>query len=87
MVWQARYEPFGAVQQVSAVDQLHLRLHGQWLQLETGLAYNWHRHYDATLGRYTRPDPLGFVDAPNVYNYARRSPLIITDSSGLSPKQ
>jgi len=20
-----------------------------------GLAYNWHRHYDATLGRYVQP--------------------------------
>ncbi len=22
----------------------------------------WHRHYDPTLGRYTQPDPLGFVE-------------------------
>ena len=27
---------------------------GQWFQLEAGLAYNWHRHYDATLGQYTQ---------------------------------
>jgi RHS repeat-associated protein len=30
-------------------------------QLEAGLHYNWHRHYDPSLGRYTQPDPLGFV--------------------------
>jgi RHS repeat-associated protein len=36
-----------------------LRFPGQWFQLETGLAYNWHRHYDATTGRYLQPDPLG----------------------------
>ena len=38
------------------------RFPGQWFQLETGLAYNWHRHYDPTLGRYIQPDPL-VVDA------------------------
>jgi RHS repeat-associated protein len=36
----------------------------------TGLHYNWHRSYDPTLGRYTQPDPLGFVDGPSVYAYA-----------------
>ncbi|MGC2092779.1 MAG: RHS repeat-associated core domain-containing protein, partial [Methylocella sp.] len=33
------------------------RFPGQWFQLETGLHYHWHRHYDATIGRYLQPDP------------------------------
>ena len=37
---------------------MDIRFPGQWFQLETGLAYNWHRHYDATTGRYVQPDPL-----------------------------
>jgi RHS repeat-associated protein len=39
-------------------SKLDARFPGQWFQLESGLAYNWHRHYDASLGRYVQPDPL-----------------------------
>ena len=44
--------------------------------------YNWHRHYDPSLGRYTQPDPLGFVDGPSVYGYAKGSPLVRVDRNG-----
>ncbi|MEQ1714285.1 MAG: RHS repeat-associated core domain-containing protein, partial [Hyphomicrobium sp.] len=44
---------------------------------------NWHRHYDPTIGRYMQPDPLGFVDGPSVYAYARNSPLEWIDPTGL----
>jgi len=46
---------------------------------EAGLHYNWHRHYEPTLGRYTQPDPLGFVDGPSVYAYAKSSPHALVD--------
>ncbi|MEZ5901181.1 MAG: RHS repeat-associated core domain-containing protein [Hyphomicrobiaceae bacterium] len=45
--------------------------------------YNWHRHYDPTMGRYTQPDPLGFVDGPGVYAYAGSSPPQNVDITGL----
>ncbi len=61
---------------------LDARFPGQWFQLESGLHYNWHRHYDPTLGRYTQPDPLGFVDGPSVYGYAKLNPQIHVDPSG-----
>ena len=35
------------------------------------------------MGRYTQPDPLGFVDGPSVYAYAGNRPLAATDRSGL----
>ena len=57
-VWRAQYEPFGAVHQIVGPAANDNRFPGQMFQLEAGLAYNWHRHYDATLGRYTQPDPL-----------------------------
>jgi RHS repeat-associated protein len=56
---------------------------GRRHQNETGLHYNWHRSYDPTIGRYTQPDPLGFVDGPSVYGYAKHSPLIAIDYDGL----
>ncbi|MCC0010930.1 MAG: RHS repeat-associated core domain-containing protein [Hyphomicrobiaceae bacterium] len=45
--------------------------------------YNWHRHYDPSLGRYTQTDPLGFVDGPSVYGYARGNPYGYVDPRGL----
>ena len=61
---------------------MDLRFPGQWFQLEAGLHYNWHRHYDPSLGRYTQRDPLGFVDGPSVYGYAGGSPLVFIDKDG-----
>jgi hypothetical protein len=49
------------------------------------LHYNWYRHYDPTIGRFTQPDPLGFVDGPSVYAYGRSSPARFVDFDGLSP--
>jgi hypothetical protein len=40
---------------------MDLRFPGQWFQLETGLHYNWRRHYDPKTGRYLQPGPLGFI--------------------------
>ncbi|QGM99944.1 RHS repeat protein (plasmid) [Methylocystis parvus] len=58
-VWDVIYSPFGGVSSIwDSTSKLDMRFPGQWFQLESGLAYNWHRHYDATLGRYIQPDPL-----------------------------
>lgn len=81
-VWKASYEPFGAVRSITGSAALDLAFPGQWFQLESGLAYNWHRHYDPTTGRHTQPDPLGFVDGPSVYGYARQSPEMGVDPTG-----
>ncbi|KAF0227526.1 MAG: hypothetical protein FD175_2643 [Beijerinckiaceae bacterium] len=59
VIWRAFYEPFGAVHSITGPAANDNRFPGQLFQLETGLAYNWHRHYDATIGRYTQADPLG----------------------------
>jgi RHS repeat-associated protein len=60
----------------------NLRFPGQWFQAETGLHQNWMRDYDPTTGRYLQADPLGLVDGPSVYGYARQSPLRFTDPTG-----
>ena len=83
-VWQAVYQPFGELMSIAGTVEQNLRFPGQYFLLETGLAYNWYRHYDATTGRYTQPDPLRFVDGPSVYGYARASLLIRVDREGLS---
>lgn len=85
LVWDAVYRPFGAVEAITGPAALDARFPGQWFQLETGLHYNWHRHYDPTTGRYLQPDPLGFVDGPSVYTYAVNTPLMLADRDGLNP--
>jgi RHS repeat-associated protein len=84
-VWAAIWTPWGTPQSLTGTEVNDARFPGQWFQLEAGLAYNWHRHYDPSLGRYTQPDPLGFVDGPSVYAYASGNPLIYADASGLMP--
>jgi hypothetical protein len=39
--------------------------------------------YDPVTGRYTQPDPLGFVDGPSIYAYAGSSPFVYVDRDGL----
>jgi RHS repeat-associated protein len=58
VVWDATYKPFGEVHSITGSASLNLRFPGQYFLLEHGLAYNWHRYYDPTIGRYTRPDPI-----------------------------
>ncbi|WP_275938811.1 RHS repeat-associated core domain-containing protein [Methylocystis parvus] len=79
------YSPFGATSYVSnaaGFSGQDIRFPGQWFQLETGLAYNWHRHYDASIGRYVQPDPLGLTGGRNLYAYADASPLAKIDPDG-----
>jgi RHS repeat-associated protein len=71
------------VQSMTGAVAQNLRFPGQYFQLETGLAYNWHRTYDPVTGRYTQPDPLRFVDGPSVYAYVGNSPLMNSDVTGL----
>jgi hypothetical protein len=44
-VWDVIYAPFGGVSYIAdATTKLDMRFPGQWFQMESGLAYNWHRH-------------------------------------------
>jgi len=82
-VWQASFTPWGEPQSISGMQALNLRFPGQYFQIETGLHYNWHRHYDTVTGRYAQPDPLRFIDGPSVYAYVGNSPVMRVDPKGL----
>jgi RHS repeat-associated protein len=82
VVWQAKYLPYGEVYSVTGPASLDYRFPGQWFQLESGLNYNWHRHYDPTTGRYVQPDPIGMPDGPSRWAYAQNSPLMNVDPTG-----
>ncbi|MDO0933816.1 DUF6531 domain-containing protein [Streptomyces sp. DG2A-72] len=61
-----------------------LRFPGQYHDPETGLHYNYFRHYDPETARYTTPDPLGLAPAPNPATYVH-NPHTWTDPLGLTP--
>ncbi len=46
--------------------------------------YFGYRYYDPQLGRWISPDPLGTVDGPNLYAYARNNPMKYVDYFGLN---
>ena len=84
VVWSAMYSSFGDAQVLSASTvENPLRLPGQYEDQETGLHYNWHRHYDPELGRYLNVDPIGLFGGINLFSYASNAPIIITDPLGL----
>lgn len=58
------------------------RYTGQRLDAWTG-HYNYKaREYAPSIGRFLQPDPLGFVDGPNVYAYVGNDPLNASDPTG-----
>jgi RHS repeat-associated protein len=94
-VWLGPLRPFGedAGQGTpsGALDNgIFLRLPGQWEDVlwadatsGADVFYNLHRWYETGTGRYSRPDPLGARQDPNVYLYAAGNPLGATDPLGL----
>jgi RHS repeat-associated protein len=90
-VWDVIYSPFGETSYIwTNPGTIDIRFPGQWFQLESGLAYNWHRHYDATLGRYLQPDPLIKDSRPTVTGiekdpFVSRSWMLSGLASGIDP--
>ncbi|MFF8991691.1 RHS repeat-associated core domain-containing protein, partial [Streptomyces sp. NPDC014983] len=61
-----------------------LRFPGQYYDPETGLHYNYFRHYDPHTGRFFSSDPLGLGPAPNPTTYVH-NPHVWVDPLGLTP--
>jgi len=62
-----------------------LRFPGQYHDPETGLHYNYFRHYDPETARYLTRDPLGLAPSPNPTTYVH-NPQTWSDSLGLAPE-
>ncbi len=63
VVWDATYTTYGEIKSITGSASNNLRFPGQYYLVESGLHYNWNRHYDPSLGRYTQPDPTSEVVA------------------------
>ncbi|MEV0639186.1 RHS repeat-associated core domain-containing protein [Streptomyces sp. NPDC050619] len=85
IAWRSRRTLWGVTTwQADSTAYTPLRFPGQYHDHETGLHYNYFRHYDPETGRYLSSDPLGLEPAPNPSTYVN-NPHTRSDPLGLSP--
>ncbi|MEV6133333.1 putative T7SS-secreted protein [Streptomyces violaceusniger] len=83
LAWQHRTTLWGTpLPAPSGSVDCPLRFPGQYADPETGLHYNYFRHYDPETARYASPDPLGLGPGPNPAVYPS-NPTFWTDPLGL----
>ncbi len=81
--WEAEHEAFGEAIVTRQIIVNNHRFPGQYYDAETGLHYNWHRYYNAEIGRYVTSDPIGLGGGLNTYGYVGGNPLNRVDIKGL----
>jgi RHS repeat-associated protein len=85
IAWRTRSTLWGTTAwAANSTTYTPLRFPGQYYDPETGLHYNYFRHYDPEIARYCAEDPLGLAPAPNPRTYVH-NPLTWGDPLGLAP--
>ena len=87
VVWDRVATPFNVEVIVTGALTQPLKFPGQSEDTETTLFQNWHRDYDASLGRYVQSDLIGLLAGVNTYSYVRGNPLKRVDMTGLDDRR
>ncbi|ANH81768.1 hypothetical protein A8C56_12945 [Niabella ginsenosidivorans] len=84
-VWERELDIYGAVKKETGKKGLVPQLYqGQYVDEDTGLAYNRFRYYDNESGNYISQDPIGLGGGNKFYAYVH-DVNSWTDSLGLDP--
>lgn len=91
VAWSAAHSAWGRVTETRrdpAARRVEspFRLLGQYADGETGLCYTRFRYFDAAVGRWCSPDPLGIEGGNNVHAFDD-SPTVGVDPFGLACKK
>lgn len=82
LIGSRSYDPFGRLMKKTGLEPATLGFAGYLLAPQTELYWLMARVYDARLGRFLQPDPLGFVDGLNLYAFAHNAPGTFIDPLG-----
>ena len=80
----AEYDAFGAAGTLPT--DVGFGFESKRYEPSAGLYLNGARVYDPVDGRFAQPDPMGLVDGPHLYRYARNNPLVYGDSTGFEAR-